>query len=456
MANNRSGSGKMPTWLIILGFFWGFWPGLIFLGIRIVQEISLQNNGAARRTDREWEQQAREASRWSSQRTYQSRTYQPPQAQYTSQRIGQYQRPQQNQQVQGEQNADGTYHYTYREVQDPRMENRQAAPQEARQQAQRIKQNETVKRSLLDNAKLSASIGKGLKIAGNIVFGTGAVVALIVLLGTLAGGDFWDGIMGSTITALTIAGPGAVMSILGSRKHDRVMRCRTYAAMIGDQRSVDIDDLAAAIPTSYKKCCEDLNWMLGEGLLKGMYVDSVNRVLTYPDAKKARRRADSVSAAGEETTVNSETGEKLYPEERRIRVLNEKIADERVSQRLDRLEELTHKILAYADAHPEKEDSLRQFRNHYLPKTFNILESYARMERTGVDGGNISSAMKDVEEIMDKLVSGFEKQLDVLYENEAMDVSTDISVLENMMSMEGLSDLDPFGSLKKDNDLLTK
>jgi hypothetical protein len=78
------------------------------------------------------------------------------------------------------------------------------------------------------------------------------------------------------------------------------------------------------------------------------------------------------------------------------------------------------------------------------------------MERTGVDGGNISSAMKDVEEIMDKLVSGFEKQLDVLYENEAMDVSTDISVLENMMSMEGLSDLDPFGSLKKDNDLLTK
>ena len=110
------------------------------------------------------------------------------------------------------------------------------------------------------------------------------------------------------------------------------------------------------------------------------------------------------------------------------------------------------KILAYAEAHPEKENSLRQFRNHYLPKTFSILESYARMERMGVEGGNIGSAMKDVEDIMDKLVLGFEKQLDALFDSEALDVTTDVSVLENMMTMEGLSDLDPFGTMaRKEN-----
>ena len=83
--------------------------------------------------------------------------------------------------------------------------------------------------------------------------------------------------------------------------------------------------------------------------------------------------------------------------------------------------------------------SLRQFRNHYLPKTFSILESYARMERMGVEGGNIGSAMKDVEAIMDKLVLGFEKQLDALYGAEALDISTDITVLETMMAQEGLT-----------------
>ena len=147
-------------------------------------------------------------------------------------------------------------------------------------------------------------------------------------------------------------------------------------------------------------------------------------------------------------------GRKAYPEETRIRQLNDSIQDEYVSQRMERLEDLTHQIISYADEHPEKEPQLRQFRNHYLPKTFSILESYARMERSGVEGGNIAAAMKDVEEIMDKLVQGFEKQLDALFDSEAMDVTSDITVLENMMRMEGLSDLDPFGSLKQDDDLL--
>jgi hypothetical protein len=51
-----------------------------------------------------------------------------------------------------------------------------------------------------------------------------------------------------------------------------------------------------------------------------------------------------------------------------------------------------------------------------------------------------------VEQIMDKLVAGFEKQLDALFDSEAMDVTTDINVLESMINMEGLGDLDPFGS----------
>ena len=88
-------------------------------------------------------------------------------------------------------------------------------------------------------------------------------------------------------------------------------------------------------------------------------------------------------------------------------------------------------------------------------KTIKILESYARMERAGVEnGGNISSAMKDVEDIMDKLVTGFEKQLDALFDSEAMDVTSEVSVLENMMNLEGLSDLDPFGTLRQDDELI--
>ncbi len=446
---------KIPNWLIILGFCMGFWPGGILLAIRVIQEVNERDNGAARRSDREWEQKAADASRQYS-RTYNAqgqRTYQPPQSgRQEGETLEDYARRVSRESVskektiQGSMNADGTYRYSYK---------RPKTTATGRPVTESTKQ-ETVKPPrasgmMLDNRKLSVKIGRGMRLAGNIVLGVGAFITALVFLAMMAEGNWMsDTVLVSSIVALCCCTPGLVLSIVGNRKHNRVMRCRTYAAMIGSRRCVSIKELAAAIPTRYGKCVDDLQWMLGEGMLQGMYIDGTAKMLTYGDQQPQKEAAPAPKAEGQpvQTGLN---GEKLYPEELRIRQLNDSITDDYVSQRMDRLEELTHKILAYAEAHPEKENSLRQFRNHYLPKTFSILESYARMERMGVEGGNIGSAMKDVEDIMDKLVQGFEKQLDALFDSEALDVTTDVSVLENMMTMEGLSDLDPFGSLPREN-----
>ena len=447
---------KIPNWLIILGFCMGFWPGGILLAIRVIQEVNERDNGAARRTDSEWEQRATDASRQHS-RTYNAqgqRTYQPPQSgRQEGETLEDYTLPYWKLPVQVLQpslpvmNADGTYRYSY-------SKNRTTA---SGRPVRDTMPRETVKPPrasgmMLDNRKLNAKIGKGLALAGNIVLGIGAFATAVTFLGLLVSGSWFFDVLGVTsLVALCCCTPGLVLSIVGNRKHNRVMRCRTYAAMIGSRRCVSIKELAAAIPTRYGKCVDDLQWMLGEGMLQGMYIDGTAKTLTYGDQQPQKEAAPAPKAA-KQPVQTGPNGEKLYPEELRIRQLNDRITDDYVSARMDRLEELTHKILAYAEAHPEKENSLRQFRNHYLPKTFSILESYARMERMGVEGGNIGSAMKDVEDIMDKLVLGFEKQLDALFDSEALDVTTDVSVLENMMTMEGLSDLDPFGTMaRKEN-----
>lgn len=456
MANNNQNSekGKIPVWLIVLGFCFSFWPGMILLGVRLWQDYSQRTNGAARRSDSEWAQNAQDAT-W--REVDGQRSYRPPQQSQpftgtsTSARYGKW-------------NADGTYHYNYGAGRTAQPEQQaEKARQTAQTQTQAPPRQQTQqprpRPSLLDHYKLNPRTGKGRRLAGAITLGSGAFVAALVMLGAISAGlftpVFWKAILSSLICAMCICIPGAVLHITGSRSHDRVMRCRTYAAMLGDRRRMSIDELAAAIPTSYKRCCDDLNWMLSEGLLKGMYIDAAGRALTYPDASPVSK-PEKPAAKATAPVPEEAAGRKAYPEETRIRQLNDSIQDEYVSQRMERLEDLTHQILSYADEHPEKEPQLRQFRNHYLPKTFSILESYARMERSGVEGGNIAAAMKDVEEIMDKLVQGFEKQLDALFDSEAMDVTSDITVLENMMRMEGLSDLDPFGSLKQDDDLLRR
>ena len=64
------------------------------------------------------------------------------------------------------------------------------------------------------------------------------------------------------------------------------------------------------------------------------------------------------------------------------------------------------------------------------------------LEAQGIEGENITASKKQIESIMDTLIQGFEKQLDMLFSAQAMDINSDIDVLENMMAADGLKESD--------------
>ena len=119
--------------------------------------------------------------------------------------------------------------------------------------------------------------------------------------------------------------------------------------------------------------------------------------------------------------------------------LNDAIADEKISAQIDRLEAVTGRIFAQVKAEPEKLPQIRRFMDYYLPTTLKLLNAYDRMGAAGVAGENISGTMRRVEQMPDTIVTAFEKQLDALFGSEAMDISSDITVLETMLAREGLA-----------------
>ncbi len=120
--------------------------------------------------------------------------------------------------------------------------------------------------------------------------------------------------------------------------------------------------------------------------------------------------------------------------------LDENIADEKISADIVKLEDICEKIFAKVKEEPKKLPQIRKFMNYYLPTTIKLLNAYDSMANIGVEGENISTTKNGVEGIMDNIVKAFEKQLDSLYGDQAMDISTDIIVLENMMAREGFVD----------------
>ena len=123
-----------------------------------------------------------------------------------------------------------------------------------------------------------------------------------------------------------------------------------------------------------------------------------------------------------------------------MRRLDASIADEEISADIVRLEQVSQKIFDRVKEEPAKLPQIRKFMDYYLPTTLKLLNAYDRASSAGISGENIDATKARVAGMMKTVVTAFEKQLDSLFGDEALDISTDITVLENMMAREGLTE----------------
>ena len=131
-----------------------------------------------------------------------------------------------------------------------------------------------------------------------------------------------------------------------------------------------------------------------------------------------------------------------------IRRCNDAIPGEEISGKISRMELLVRRIFQRAQAHPEIVPDLKKLMDYYLPMTVKLLNAYAEMDVQPVQGDTIQSSKREIEATLDTLNLAFEKLLDDLFQDTAMDVSSDISVLNTLLAQEGLTD-DGLSKLKK-------
>ena len=123
-----------------------------------------------------------------------------------------------------------------------------------------------------------------------------------------------------------------------------------------------------------------------------------------------------------------------------MKALDIAIADEAISTQIVRLQILAQRIFDHVESHPEKLGDIRRFMNYYLPTTLKVLRAYDVLEDQEVEGENITSTMTRVENMMSTIIRAFEKQLDNLFSAEALDISTDMVVMEQMLAREGITE----------------
>ena len=124
-----------------------------------------------------------------------------------------------------------------------------------------------------------------------------------------------------------------------------------------------------------------------------------------------------------------------------LRRLGTSIREPSVRSRVEEIASLTDKIFKDIIEDPEDIPQVKRFAGYYLPTTMKLLNAYDRMSGEGA-GENVSGTLKRIEDILDTTVAAYRKEYDHLFANEAMDIDTDITVLESMLKREGLTGKD--------------
>ena len=313
-------------------------------------------------------------------------------------------------------------------------------------------------------AKTSGKVVGGvLKTVGGGVLTIGSSVTLLVLTVMQAVTQGVAMLWGS----IPLLGLGAGSLLLGGgiRTLTRMNRFKAYRTTLGQKTHCTLEKLAGSVGKSPKFVRKELKAMIDEGLFLEGHLDKEERNLitsheTYRYYEQSRlqleqrRQAmqqEQARKAGMDPALQEvlDKGEAFLNQ---IRKCNDDIPGVEISEKISRIERIVQRIFQRVEQDPEAIGDLKKMMEYYLPMTVKLLRAYADMDAQPVQGENILNSKREIEQTLDTLNLAFEKLLDEMFEETALDISSDISVLNTMLAQEGLKD-DSLSQMKKERNL---
>lgn len=295
--------------------------------------------------------------------------------------------------------------------------------------------------------------GMALSIIGYILAGgLGLGAAILLLVGLLGGFLTPLRVAAAFLPFLIISG---IVGGTGTRMVRRAKRFRTYVDKLRRRGYCSIRELAGTIGKSERYVRKDVQDMISRRMFLEGHLDKQETCLIASDevydmycmaqAQLEDRQRQEIRSRAEDSALPQEARKVIEEGKeyiRKIRECNDAIPGQEISEKISRMETIVQKIFSRVEKQPELVTEMHKFMEYYLPTTVKLLEAYQDMASQPVQGSNILSARREIEDTLDTLNQAFEKLLDGFFQDTAWDVSSDISVLQTMLAQEGLTKSD--------------
>ena len=280
------------------------------------------------------------------------------------------------------------------------------------------------------------------------VFGAWKLLGTLEMIGSA--GPF--SVIRNVVVFGAILGIGIYQFLKGKNYVSRADRYGRYMKLLEHRQFASIEELAGAVAKSTKTVVKDLEFMIEQKwFLEGrmdekksqfMLTDKIYEQYKLAEQGRLLRQQEELERQKLESDPVQKELMQLVTEGNRyvkeIRKLNDEILGEDISSQLDKIEEIIASIFEIVKRKPEKRGELRKLMQYYLPMTVKVVTGYRDFENERVPSKQLEESKKEIRETLDKVITAFEALREKIFQEEVLDISTDLDVLEAMMSQEGL------------------
>jgi len=125
-----------------------------------------------------------------------------------------------------------------------------------------------------------------------------------------------------------------------------------------------------------------------------------------------------------------------------------RVREPEVRDRINELMIVTDMILC--DAREDEADikKIKKFFNLNMPSVLKLLDTYCRIDMVGEGYENHTRTRNNIVDMLDTSIDAFKKMLDSLFADQALDIETEIDVMNKLYERQGLVDNKDFRVLQ--------
>lgn len=230
------------------------------------------------------------------------------------------------------------------------------------------------------------------------------------------------------------------------------IRFNAYEEMLKIKKMEYIDSISEYTKTDSNMIIEDLNAAIDKKLIPQGHFTNENLVFMVSDKSydkysenaaaydryfkkqiEERKRVKSRTRAVEKIL---DTGESYI---KKFNGFETEISDKVILKKIEHIKTVTSLIFHEVDINSRYAKSLGMFLNYYLPTTDKLLEEYVSIGKKDIKGKVLTRTRKEIEEALDTIVTAYDQLLENIYEEQEIDILSDISAVEMMIKQDGLS-----------------